>query len=96
MNNFFKRQSTSTYILFAVLTIVLTEIAFLLAWDGNDEKKYIFLFAFIAFVISAINNYYYFKNLINNNPKLKRRILVGITAMILIISFIFSFSMLQF
>lgn len=94
MNNFFNRQSNRTYFLFGILTFVLAEVVFGLAWDGNHNRKYTILFSILAFFIGAMNNYFYFKNLINENPKLKGGITGGITIMIVTLSLLFSIGML--
>ena len=94
MNNFFIRQSSKTYVLFGVLTFVLSEAVFGLAWDGNHNKQYMTLIAFIAFCVGATNNYFYFKNLNNSNPKLRGGLVGGITALVVIFSLLFSIGIL--
>jgi hypothetical protein len=90
MNNFFIRQSSRTYFLFGVLTFLLSETVFALAWDGSQNKQYITLLAFIAFSVGATNSYFYFKNLNNANPKLTGGLVGGITATAVVFSLLFS------
>jgi hypothetical protein len=94
MNNFFNRQSSRTYFLFGILTFILAEVVFGLAWDGHQDRKYLILFSLLAICVGATNNYFYFKNLINGNPKLKGGIIGGLTAITVALSFLFSIGML--
>ena len=94
MNNYFKLQSSRTYFLFGILTFILAEVVFGLAWDGHEDKRYLILFSLLAFCIGATNNYFYFKNLINGNPQLKGGIIGGLTVITVALSFLFSIGML--
>jgi len=94
MNNFFTRQSSRTYILLGVLTFKLSIVVFGLALGGGYSKQRITLFAFIVFCIGATNTYFYFKNLLNSNPRLRGGLVKGITALVVAFSFLYSIGML--
>jgi len=75
-------------------SLILAEVIFGLAWNGEYEKSLLTFFTFLIFSFTAFNSYFFFKNLINENRNLKGGLSGGITALMVIFALLFSFGML--
>ncbi len=94
MNEFYSKQTNWTYILLSIGSLFLAETIFGFAWDGSYGKLTIKLFAWIVFFVTALNSYFFFKNLANGNYNIRSGFAGGITVIIVVFALFMSFIML--